>query len=189
MKRSHALVWVLVLGCVERPAAPDEAGVTTNLGSADDPSSSSDSVAEDSSTTLMTSTDTDTDTDTGDGDGDDECPPAPKLDLPPDPDPQLPDSYTIELVDWGELGNFPGCTLCDDPSTGCAHQLYLACTEPEPGQTCAELCPSGNCVGFDWSMCMGELDAWGDEPSDWCGHYEIDGKCCTLGKLLWVCAE
>jgi hypothetical protein len=193
MRRCAWSSWLLVLACAARPAEPEAGGVTTNpsgteLGS----EASSEANSEDSSTVGATTSTTgggDGDGDgSGDGDGD-ECVPAPKLDIPPDPDPPLPDSCTVEPLDWAEVANYSGCTLCNDWETGCYYAPHLACATPGPGQTCADLCPSGNCAGFDWSLCMGELEASASEPSDWCGHYEIDGKCCTVGTIFYVCGE
>jgi hypothetical protein len=185
MRRCTVLSSLLVLGCAARPADPEPSGSTSGTTLASEGSS-----AESSSEASSTTGGSESTTGDGDGDGDGEdCFPPVKLDLSPNPDPPLPDSCTVALVDWAEIDNYPGCMLCDDWQSGCIHQLYLACAQPGPGQTCADLCPSGNCAGFNWGMCMGELDGWGDEPVDWCGHYEIDGQCCTLGKILWVCGE
>ncbi|MCA9686564.1 MAG: hypothetical protein KC457_30630, partial [Myxococcales bacterium] len=78
--------------------------------------------------------------------------------------------------------------MCDGP-LGCAWDIYLVCVPLGPDQSCEALCPSGNCGGFDWGMCTGEGSGWSNEPLDWCGPYEIDGECCTAGKMAEICGE
>jgi hypothetical protein len=102
----------------------------------------------------------------------------PKLDLPPQPDvPPLP-NCTVTWTDPVVLMEYPDCPI--DPFDGFCESTYLGCVTPAPGQTCAELCPDGDCVD-DWTNCTGEASLW-YEPTLICGPYEIDGMCCSIGE-------
>lgn len=183
----------LSIACAARPV-DDEAGTTTMVGGdgSDTASSTEGTSAMTTATTFTTSTDTETgdgDGDPGDGDGDGECSEPIKLDLASDTEPSMPDSCTLATIPWPAPDEYPGCTLCQDRG-GCWHQAYLGCVTPEPGQTCAELCPSGDCLGAYWNSCDGDMiEGWSEVPDDLCGPYEIDGQCCSVGKFLYVCAE
>jgi hypothetical protein len=195
MLRTVSLLWLLSLAaCAARPAGED-AGVTTMMGdesgATDQPESS-----EVGPMTLGTTGDGDGDGDgdggdgDGDGDGDDsdtdDCTQPIKLDIPSDTDP-MPESCTVEWIEWPTPEQWPGCEICEWEDW-CFSEAYLACVTPTPGQTCADLCPSGDCIGSSWLSCEGNGPS-DDLPTDTCGHYEIDGKCCTIGKFFAACVE
>lgn len=184
---------LLLMACAARPAG-DEANVTTQAEG--ESSQTEESPAESSSTTVgvtdsesESESESEGDGDWGDGDGDEDCWEGRKLDLPPDSDPPMPESCTIEWIPWPTPEEYPGCMICQFEGT-CFSDAYLGCVSPPPGQTCADLCPSGDCLGAYWNSCEGEgPNGWEEVPSDICGHYEIDGRCCTIGKFLAACAE
>ena len=192
-----AMLWLGSLACSERPAGDDD-GVSTTDPSGDSneegPSQTGSTDGEAGSTDGEAGS---TDGEAGSTDGEagssesteDEgpgCDPEPKLDLPPEL--EEAELCTVDALDWTDHYDFENCELCPEIDGGCAYSLYLGCVVPGPGETCADLCPSGNCVGDHWSSCLGGFDAF-DSPVDWCGHYEVDAQCCTLGKFIWVCGE
>lgn len=187
MKRV-ALLSSLLVACVSRPAE-DDAGATTMLdGESTDESTSEPSTNETSADESESSTDeSESSTDDGDGDGDDEaCHEPRKLDIPSDDEAPMPESCTVEMIPWPTPEQYPGCEICEFESI-CHYQAYLGCVTPLSGETCADICPEGDCLSVYWESCEGEFPL--GVPNDTCGYYEIDGKCCTIGKFLDYCAE
>jgi hypothetical protein len=184
----------LLLACSGAPAGEDDAGVTTDpseggSSSLDDGSSSSSS----SSSSGMSSSGfettgepnpTDDDDDDGDGDGDD----SPRLDLPPQPDlpPAPPGMCSVTETPTSTLDRYPECPITFEDHGWCWGNLYWGCVEHEPGASCDELCPDGDCVE-DWTSCSG--DPVFDMPSDVCGPYEIGDRCCSLARIILGCAD
>jgi hypothetical protein len=179
---------LLFVACVARPAG-DDANVTTMVEGESSPTEESES-AESGPTSLGTSESESESGGDGDGDnGEDGCWEPDKLDLPSDSEAPMPESCTIEWIPWPTPEQYPGCMICELDS-GCKYEAYLGCVAPAPGETCADICPSGDCLGAYWNSCEGEgPSGWDDVPSDTCGHHEIDGKCCTVGKFRQYCAE
>lgn len=194
---------LLLAACAARPVG-DDAGVTTMVGGDSDSSQDADTSSEVGPTTFGTSGDGDGDTgdvdtgdgdgdtgdgdgDSGDGDGDEACEPPLKLDLPPDLSGVMPDSCTVDGISWPTPDQYPGCEMCEF-ADWCFNQAFIACVTPEPGQTCDDICPSGNCIGEFWNGCDGEAP-WEETPMDTCGPYEINGECCTIGSFFAGCAE
>lgn len=182
-----AALLALTLGCSTRPL-PGEGNSGTS------------SESESSATTASTSTTGDSESEsgaTGDGDGDPStetdtgdpgCEEPQKLDLPPEGE-ATPDACTIEPIDWPTPEAWPGCLLCEIEPT-CAFEAYLGCVTPPEGLACADVCFGGDCIGEFWTSCEGVgPDGWSDTPADVCGVYELDGRCCTIGKFLAFCAE
>jgi hypothetical protein len=191
---------VLLLGaCSTDPPSDEEGGVTTNPSSSattlddgndgnDGTTSGGSGVPPNPTTTGMTTSpdsgdgDGDPDDgnpDSGDGDGDDGI----RLDFLAEPDlPPLGDC-TVMQTDAAALDEHPECPIVLDDGI-CWSTLYWGCIEPEPGQTCAEACMGGSCVG-EWSNCAG--DTVYEIPSELCGPYEIDGMCCTLAEVPDFC--
>jgi hypothetical protein len=188
MRRVVAFVVLLACACSTRTAGED-AGTTTMMGGG------STSDAQDTSIGTTTSGDGDGDGDgdadedsettgiqdvgpSGDGDGDD-CTEPQKLDLPPDfENTPMPQSCTIEEIEFPTLEQYPGCGLC----WGECYAAYLGCATPAPGQTCADICPSGDCIASHPQLCS--RDVYWEEMTDTCGYFEIDGQCCTIGRFL-----
>jgi hypothetical protein len=124
-----------------------------------------------------TGPDPDTETDTGDP------PDLPKFDLPPEPDlPPLGDCMVTQ-TDSTALAEHPECPIVLDDGF-CWSNLYWGCVEPEPGQTCDQICPEGDCIA-EWWNCEGDMVY--EVPLDRCGPYEIDGMCCTLAEIEEGC--
>src|SRR5690606_13945572 len=185
---------LLLVGCVARPAG-DDAGTTTMAGESSETAEPGTSSESESTTGGVTTEDGDGDPGDGDpgdgdpGDGDDDCYEPRKLDLPPDSEAPMPDSCTVELIPWPTPEQWPGCVICEI-GLSCAHDAYLGCVTPLAGETCADICPGGDCLSVYWESCEGdELTGWGSVPVETCGLYEIDGKCCTIGKFVEYCAE
>lgn len=178
---------LLLAACSAHPAG-DDANVTTMMEGesthSDAPTSES---TDESTTTAETSTDSESESESeGDGDGDEGCTEPIKLDIPSDREAPMPESCTVEWIPWPTPEQYPGCEICEiGPS--CAFDAYLGCVTPAVGETCADICPSGDCLGVYWDACEGESGA--GSPYTTCGHYEIDGQCCTIGKFLEYCAE
>jgi hypothetical protein len=109
---------------------------------------------------------------------------ATKLDsnLPP------PGDCTVMLSSSMALENHPECPIMPDDDDGsfCGTAIYIGCVEPDPGQTCARLCPEGDCIA-DWWNCEG--DRAPDAPDVVCGPYEIDGLCCTIAQIANYCSD
>ncbi|MCA9698031.1 MAG: hypothetical protein KC431_10950 [Myxococcales bacterium] len=179
----------LLLACAARPV-DDGLDGNASVSDSDEVVAGESSSSESESTgSESESTSSDSSSDSTESSSGDECVPPPKFDLPPDPNAPVPESCTNTKIGWDGLAvDFPDCMMCD-VSFGCHYDVYLACVELGPGQTCEELCPSGNCGGFDWGMCVGEGSGWSNEPVEWCGPYLVDGQCCTAGQLLEYCAE
>jgi hypothetical protein len=182
MQRAVVLVLAFVCACSARTAGED-AGVTTMVGEAsttDAQDTSSDSSGDGDGETTGVKEDLG---ETGDGDGDN-CTEPPKLDFPPDFDNMpMPDGCTVEELTWPTSEEYPGCDLCDDE----CHRIYLGCAPPPLGQTCADICPSGNCLTSYWDSCEGEPFGGPDFLlEDTCGYFEIDGQCCTIAKF-YIC--
>ncbi|MFO7563498.1 MAG: hypothetical protein R6X02_12705 [Enhygromyxa sp.] len=193
---SIALSSSLLFACAARPV-DDEANVTTNVTTMAESESSqldeaeeSESESESESGLESSTTSLDTGESDGDGDGDDDdCWESRKLDLPADSEAPMPESCTVERIPWPTPEQYPNCMICELDS-GCIYEAYLGCVTPATGETCADICPSGDCLGAYWNACEGEgPSGWDESPSDTCGHYEIDGKCCTIGKFRLACAE
>lgn len=175
----------LLLAACSTPPSDDEANVTTMMEGestqSDAPTSES---TDESTTTAETTTDSE---DEGDGDGEEGCTEPIKLDIPSDREAPMPESCTVEWIPWPTPEQYPGCEICELDG-GCAFDAYLGCVTPAAGETCADICPEGDCLGVYWDSCEGDYvsgTAWGGT----CGHYEIDGRCCTIGKFLEYCAE
>lgn len=152
-------------------AADDDASVTTEPsgsgGSVDDVDESlDDGGSSDDSATISTSED--------ESDGDDI--PELKFDLPPQPDLPPVGDCTVTMADSSILEQHPDCSIERGGVGPCWTEVYLGCVDPEPGQTCASLCPDGNCIA-DGTYCMGDY-LWA--PRSVCGPYEIDGQCCSI---------
>jgi len=98
----------------------------------------------------------------------------------------MPDSCTVEVIPWPTPEQYPGCEICEFESI-CHFQAYLGCVTPLSGETCADICPGGDCLSVYWESCEGEFPL--GVPNDTCGYYELDGKCCTIGKFHDYCAE
>jgi hypothetical protein len=187
----------LLLGaCSSESPSDDEAGVTTNPSSSattlddgnegNDGTSSGGSGVPPNPTTGVTTSPGDGDTgdgDTGDGDPGDGDGDGMKWDLAPQPDlPPLGDC-TVMFTEPATLDEHPECPIVFDQGE-CWSNLYWGCIPLEPGQTCVEACPGGNCV-VDWTNCAG--DTLYEMPGELCGPYEIDGMCCTLGEVYEGC--
>lgn len=173
---------LLLAACAARPAEDDEAGVTTKADATGASTSESNS-----STAAETPDEGDGDGDEeADGDGDDACHEPIKLDAPSDREAPMPEACTVEWIPWPTPEQYPGCELCQI-DLACAFEAYLGCVTPAAHETCADICPSGDCLGVYWEACEGELEY--GSPWDTCGHYEIDGQCCTIGKFVQYCAE
>lgn len=182
--------WILplavhVLACAARPAPgvdDTSSGDADELGDTESTTSSGTSTS--TSTTTTSPSETETESSQGESTSTTDCAAPVKLDLPPE-DSQPSGVCTVSALGWDALAlEFPDCVLCND-GNGCNYDVFLACVELGPDQTCAELCPSGNCGGSGWGTCEG----WPGEPDDWCGPYELAGQCCTVGKVIGVCAE
>lgn len=112
----------------------------------------------------------------GDGDGDGD-----KLDLPAQPDLPAPRDCTVTSVPPSTLDEHPECEIVIQD--GC-WDLHWGCVDLEPGETCEQLCPGGDCV-IDWWSCDG--DPLYDMPNSVCGPYEVDGQCCSLADSFNFC--
>jgi hypothetical protein len=184
---------LLLVGCAARPVG-DDANVTTMAEGESSQTDESGSAAESDPTSAGSESESESenesegDGDEGDGDGD-ECWEPDKLDLPSDSEAPMPENCTVEWIPWPTPEQYPGCMICElEP--GCKFEAYLGCVMPADGESCADICPSGDCLGEYWNACEGESPAeWGTLPSDTCGHYEIDGRCCTIGKFWLFCVE
>jgi hypothetical protein len=155
---SRMYAWSLVgaLACSPGPTGEDEAAVTTDpSGSDSDGGSSSGASTSESDSSVKLDV-------------------LVQGDLPP----QGP--CTVTVTDEAVLEEHPDCELYN--GGGCAWAIFLGCVVPQPGQTCAELCPAGNCVA-NWENCAGDSA----EPDTICGPYEIEGQCCSIGQSSSTC--
>lgn len=179
---------LLLLAC-SGSGDQSQAGVTTDPSgdgsSVDDdtsdsgvPATTAPNTDEDESDTEDPETDDESDPDTedsGDGDGD-----PIKLDLPAGPDLPAPRDCTTTIVPPSTLDEHPDCSMTLDDCT----DLVLGCVALEPGETCEQICPDGDCV-IEWSTCAGD-PVW-DMPGTVCGPYEINGQCCSLADSFNGC--
>jgi hypothetical protein len=131
-------------------------------------------------TTGTTAPDPDTGTDTDDPD-------PPKWDMPGE-SPDLPPlgECVITLADGAALSEHPECPIELDDDGVCWSGLYWGCVDLEPGETCEQLCPGGDCIA-EWWNCGG--DQIFDQPLEVCGPYEIDGMCCSLAEVHEGCGS
>ncbi len=184
--RSHILATLgltplsLALACSPSPGSDSSSG---SGGVTTDPSGSADAeVGDDDGDTIndeddgsddATATATSTSTTTDDDGSDDGV----KLDLPGS------GLCTANFISWEEADSFEGCAL--ELGEFCEPTPVLGCVIPEPGQDCADLCVDGDCVG-DWYSCTPD-SPW-EMDGTFCGPYEIDGACCSVGLSVF-CGE
>ncbi|PRQ02655.1 ferritin-like domain-containing protein [Enhygromyxa salina] len=156
----------------------DDGGVTTDPsggGSSLDDGTSSDPGMATSSTPGTTGTEG---AETDDPDPPPPPPPPVKFDLPPEPDLPPLGACTVTYTETSTLDEYPECPIELEDGI-CWSGLYWGCVEPQPGQSCAEICPDGDCIA-EWWDCEGDMIY--EAPVDYCGPYEIDGMCCTLAE-------
>ena len=198
--RRHLLVSlgaVSLVGCGSSSAegGSEEGGVTTNpsgdasASAADESSAGGSSSAdagessgsESSGSESGPEPETGPESESGEDESDDS---GPKLDMA-FPDMAQLDECTVSEASAQALIDHPECSIVLDDGF-CESTLYWGCASPAPGQSCADLCPEGDCL-VDWTNCAGEIVEFVDGLVGLCGPYEIDGQCCTLAEFEEFC--
>ena len=182
--RILASLGLTLAACGVADPVDDEAGVTTDpSGSSSSGSSSSGSSSSGSSSSSEGSS--------SEGSGTEEEP-NPTAESPDEgfkfdmlePDLAPLGDCTVMVGDGSLLGDHPDCPMT--PDEGCGSGVYLGCVELPPDQTCAELCPRGDCIA-DWTNCQG--DPFYDTPTEVCGPYLLEGMCCSIVQTTWPCSD